>query len=343
MTIDELEKNLKLGNIDSLYLFFGEEEFLLETCVKKIKKNFGELINGINYIQVNDKNVNNLISDIETPAFGYSKKMIIVKDSDLFKKEAKTKKSETKKKEAKSQQQRIAEYIRNNIGTIRESVQIIFIENEVSTNELQKTIQELGTVCDFEKLKPAQISKRMKAICNGYKVNIDEKTMNYFIETCGTNMMTLINEMRKLIEYVGENGTITNKIIDLLSIKELDSVIFDLTDNLGQKNVKVAIQILNELLYNKEPIQKILITLYNHLKKIYLTMLANEYNVNVAEALNLKPNQMFLTTKYRKQANYFKKEELRRILQELIDLDYKAKQGLIDVNVGLESILCMMQ
>ena len=348
MTVDELEKNLKLGNMDSIYLLYGEEEFLLETCVKKIKKSFGELINGINYIQIDDKNVDNLISDIETPAFGYSKKLIILRDSGLFKKIARTKNNETKstkKRETKtkSQEQKIAEYIENNIESIQETVQIIFIEKEVSTNDLQKTIQKLGTVCEFDKLRPAQISKRMKAICNGYKVNIDEKTMSYFIETCGTNMMALINEMRKLIEYVGENGKITNETIDLLSIKELDSVIFDLTDNLGQKNVKAAIQILNELLYNKEPIQKILITLYNHLKKIYITMLANIYNVNVAEALNLKPNQMFLTTKYKKQAGYFKKEELRRILQELIDLDYKSKQGLIDINVGLEAVLCMMQ
>ena len=156
-------------------------------------------------------------------------------------------------------------------------------------------------------------------------------------------MMTLINEIRKLIEYVGENGTIKEADIEKLSIKELDSVIFDLTDSLGQKNIKEALQILKELIYNKEPIQKILITLYNHLKKIYLTMLADKYKVNVAEALNLKPNQMFLTTKYKKQAAYFKKEELREILQALIDLDYKSKQGLIDVNVGLEAILCMMK
>ena len=240
-------------------------------------------------------------------------------------------------------QEKIAEYIKANIQEINETVVLVFIESEPGTNELYKTIQNVGQVCNFEKLKPAQISKRMKAICNAYKVNIDERTMTYFIETCGTSMMTLINEIRKLIEYVGENGTIKEADIDKLSIKELDSVIFDLTDNLGQKNIKEALRILNELLYNKEPIQKILITLYNHLKKIYLTMLADKYRVNVAEALNLKPNQMFLTTKYKKQATYFKKEELRNILQELINLDYKSKQGLLDVNVGLEAILCIMK
>jgi len=347
MTVEELEKDLKAEKLKSLYLLYGEEEYLLQTALKKIKKIFGELINGINYIQIDEKNADKLISDIETPAFGYSKKLIVVKNSDLFKKESRTKKGEEKttKKSSKTKtlQAKIAEYINENIEVINETVILVFIENEVASNDLFKTIQNLGEVCNFEKLKPIQISKRIKAICNGYKVNIDERTLNYFIETCGTSMMTLINEIRKLIEYAGENGTIKEADIDKLSIKELDSVIFDLTDSLGQKNIKEALRILKELIYNKEPIQKILITLYNHLKKIYLTMLADQYRMNVAEALNLKPNQMFLTTKYKKQASYFKKEELRTTLMQLIDLDYKSKQGLIDVNVGLEAILCMMR
>lgn len=37
-----------------------------------------------------------------------------------------------------------------------------------------------------------------------YQVNIDENTLQYFIETCGTNMQVLINEIRKLIEYEGK-------------------------------------------------------------------------------------------------------------------------------------------
>ena len=76
MTFEELEKNLKTGKLKSLYLLYGEEQYLLEQSIKKIKKNFGELVNGINYIQIDEKNVNNLISDIETPAFGYSKKLL---------------------------------------------------------------------------------------------------------------------------------------------------------------------------------------------------------------------------------------------------------------------------
>ena len=97
---------------------------------------------------------------------------------------------------------------------------------------------------------------------------------------------------------------------------------------------------LYNLIASKEPIQKILITLYNHFKKLYFVKISIENNKDVAVSLNLKPNQMFLVNKYKAQSNGFKISELRRIIQELQDLDYKYKIGLIDLNVGLEAILC---
>ena len=153
-------------------------------------------------------------------------------------------------------------------------------------------------------------------------------------------MQNLINEVRKLIEYVGENGTIKKQDIDLLSTKQIESVIFDLTDSLGRRDIKLALNTLDGLIYNKEPIQKILITLYNHFKKLFLLKLAAKENRNLAESMNLKPNQMFLVNKYKKQADYFSLQELKNILLELINLDSNYKIGKIDINVGLESILC---
>ena len=67
-----------------------------------------------------------------------------------------------------------------------------------------------------------------------------------------------------------KTGTIKKQDIDLLATKQIESVIFDLTDSLGKRDVKSALNTLNGLIYNKEPIQKILITLYNHFKKLFL-------------------------------------------------------------------------
>lgn len=357
MDITTLESNLKAGKLDSIYLLYGEERFLLDNCAKKIKKIFGETINGINYIQIDSNNVTEIVADIETPAFGYPQKLIIAKNTGLFQKtkRGKTATSEDEKNETSGKEQsksgsnkkeenkfenRLAQYLDENLDMIKDSIILVFIEDDVEKNALYKEIEKVGCVCDFERQKPIDLAKRLKAICNAYKVNIDSSTLNYFIECCGTSLQDLINEIRKQIEYVGENGTITKQTIDLLAIKQFESIIFDLTDSLGKRNISEALQVLKNLIAAKEPIQKIFITLYNHFKKIYITKIAIKEKLNIAESLKLKPNQTFLTNKYTMQSKYFKEEDLRNILQEFIDLDYKVKNGGIDLNVGLESILC---
>ena len=344
MDINTLENNLKTGKTSNLYLLYGEERFLLENTLKKIKKLFGEMVNGINYIQLDKDNISEIISDIETPAFGFTQKLIIAKDTELFQKSKRGYKNSSVEKQDNKNNNKfehiLAEYINNNINIIRDSVILIFIENDVDKNDLYKAIDKNGIICNFEKQKPIEIAKRLKIICNAYKVNIDSSTLNYLIENCGTSLQDLINEIRKQIEYVGKNGTITKQTIDLLATKQFESIIFDLTDNLGKKNIQLAMQVLKNLLNAKEPIQKIFITLYNHFKKIYITKIAIKNKLNISESLKLKPNQTFLVNKYTMQSKYFKEAELRKILEEFIDLDYKVKNGMMDINIGLESILC---
>ena len=237
--------------------------------------------------------------------------------------------------------EKLIDYINNNIDIIKQGVILVFVEEDAdSKKELYKIIDKNGTLCNFEYQKPIQIEKRIGAICKAYEVQIDSSTLKYFIECCGTNMQDLINEIRKLIEYVGKGGKITKEDIDKLSIKKLESVIFDLTDSLGKKETAKALQVLQNLIYAKEPLQKILITLYNHFKKLYFTKIALKNGKDIISSLNLKPNQTFLVNKYKIQAGYFKQEELEQILQKLRDVDYQYKNGLIDLQVGMESILC---
>ena len=143
-------------------------------------------------------------------------------------------------------------------------------------------------------------------------------------------MQDLINEIRKLIEYKGQNGTITKSDIDKLCTKQIQA----------KKICGKALDVYKGLIANKEPIQKILVTLYNHFKKLYIIKIAEKNNQNITDAMDLKPNQTFLISKYKAQAKYFEEKELRKILEELINLDANYKIGLIDLEIGLEAILC---
>jgi DNA polymerase-3 subunit delta len=330
----------------AIYLYYGEETYLIENKVKKIKKEFGELVQGINYLQIDDTNVEQLIDDLETPAFGFAKKLIIAKNTGLFKKEKKsasktktTKTDEKKKKEVNNKnislQEKIANYIGNNQKELKETIELVFVEQEIEKNTLYHTIEDLGEVKEFTLLKLPELITNLKKVCQAYQVVLPDDIAKYLVECCGTSMQDLINEVRKLIEYKGENGTITKQDIDKLCIKQIQAVIFDLTDNLGKKEIAKALDVFHGLLINKEPIQRILVTLYNHFKKLYSIKIAQKYEQDVASAMNLKPNQMFLVSKYKTQANYFQEQELRLILEELVNLDANYKIGLIDLEVGL--------
>lgn len=336
MTIEKLEEELKENKLNSIYVLYGEEKFLLETVLKKIKKIFGHISNGINYIQIDENNIEQSIYELQTPSFGYEKKLVLFRNIGIVNKDEKKKKSNLTQI-----REELNKFLIENKQYIQKNLIIIFIEENIEKTNIIKTIESLGgVICNFEIQKSIQIEKRLKSICNAYKVKIDTITLKYFIEKCGQNMQLLINEIRKIIEYTGENGTIDKNIVDLLAIKTIDSTIFDLTDNIGKKNISNSMQILRDLLYSKEPIQKILITLYNHFKKLYIVILAQNANRDITEILNLKPNQSFLITKYKNQSKYFSETEIRKLLDELIELDYKYKIGNIDINIGLESILC---
>ena len=330
VSIENLENELKNKKLQNLYLLYGEELFLIENAIKKIQNLFGECIKGINYIQIDETNDKELIQDIETPSFGYEKKLIIVKNTGLFKKEGKRKNTELT-----NLREKVNSYLKENIESIKSSVVLVFVEEEADPKqELYTTIEKWGIICKFDYQKP------IKEICNNYQVEIQGNILRYFIECCGTNMQDLINEIRKLIEYAGKGGRIQKEDIDKLSIKKLESVIFELTDSLGKREIAKALFVLKNLINAKEPIQKILVTLYHHFRKLYLVKLALKYNKDIISSSNLKPNQTFLVNKYKTQANYFGEKELQDILQNLRNLDYQFKSGQIDLQVGLEAILC---
>ena len=320
-----------------IYLLYGEDNYLKNKFLQKLKKDFGEIVNGINYVSIGEEDISKIIPNIETPAFGYEKKLIVAKNTKLFLRKKKKNSGENADVTESSNKYTdvLVNYLKENDI---DNVDLIFVEDECEKNSLFNLISKIGQVKEFKEQSISELISQVKKISSMYKVNIDNYTASYFIECVGTNMQDIINEIRKLIEYAGENGSIKKEDIDALVNKKTTSVIFDLTDNLGQRNIKKSIEILHNLQYNKEPTQVIIVMLYRHFKKLYLVHLSK--GQNLIQNLKLTPNQEFLVNKYKRQASYFKEQELEQIIFELIKLDENSKNGNIDLDIGLEAILC---
>ena len=318
-----------------IYLFYGEDNYTKEREVNKIKKDFGEMVDGINYLKLSDTTINELIPSIETPAFGYPKKLIIAKNTNLFRKSKKTddEENESSSKDNKELISFFENYKPN------DDVDLLFVEESVNKNKLYKTLEKIAEIKEFSLKKDSEVAKELIKIANMYKVKLDLTNSSYIVSNCGTDMQNLLNEIRKLIEYVGSGGTITKEVVDKLVIRKPEAVVFDLTDYLGTKNVKAAINCYRDLLSQNVADQIIIVMIYRHIRNLYIYKLSKPEDV--VKNLNLKPNQTFLPKIYARQAKLFTIEELKQILYELIYIDESSKNGNLDsISTGIESIMC---
>lgn len=78
--------------------------------------------------------------------------------------------------------------------------------------------------------------------------------------------------------------------------------------------------------------------IYRHFKRLFITKNSNRNDL--VKNLKLKPNQTFLVNKYLKQSQMFKTNDLEELLEKFIDLDKNYKEGNIDLQIGLETLLC---
>lgn len=332
-TISELEK--RVASPAGVYLLYGENTYTLNRYLRKIRKNFGEIVPGINEVVLDEDTIQNLISDMETPAFGYEKKLIIVKQCGLVKKDGRGKKNKNS-----AIRDKLQDYLEQNAEAIQKSVVLVIIEDMIDACPLAKTIEQMGTVYQFQEMKTNELIQTIGHTFSLYHVKISAENAKYLLEQVGPDMQNLMNEIWKLVSYKGENGTVTKEDIQQLVVPKIEAVIFDLTDSLGKKEIARAMDVLHGLLYQKEPIQKIFITLYRHFKKLYWVKWAQARGKDPGTILNLKPNQTFLISKYKRQASYFQEEDSYQLLAQFRNLDKQSKTGEIDLQIGLEMTLC---
>lgn len=342
--------NAKLDNLinnkevfGKVFLFYGEEKYYRDTYINKIRRIFGDLLKGINYIILDDTNVLNLISEANTPAFGYENKLIIVNNSKIFMaKRSKKDENNTKEVETESISNVDADIISFLENEIPSNVTIIFNEEDVTkTKKTYKLLDKKGVVNEFKKLSENDIVSYVINLCKKYGVLIDKSTATYFVNVVSNNMDDVINEIRKLIEYTGKDKEITKQSIDLITIKQIEAVIFDLTDYLGKRDIKKSIQLLDDLIYQKEPLQKIYIMIYKHFKNLYLIKTAQEQKINnVNEQLGLHP---FVFNKCVYQTNNYATRELTRIYKDFMQIDIDNKSGNIDLYTGIINVMCSIK
>lgn len=319
----------------NLILITGEDAYEKEEKLEQIKVNFGECVKGINFIVLDKTNINRLEDEINTYPFGFSKKLIIVKVDKKEKKESIENSDATEEQEEKNDW--LTPSVEDSLKTL-EDVVVVFYGDIKKTTKIYKLVQKNGECIVCDKKKEYDILSWASRIFVANGINISNADINYLISISGTDKLMLKNEIDKLIDFADDTKQVTKKDIDAICIRTSDVIIFDLTDSLGNKDTKAALNSLNELIENKEPIQKIAIMIAKHFKALLVAKVATIENRNVLDELATK--SPFAANKYKTQARSFTLEELKTKVLEFAKLDIDSKTGKIDLKIGLEKIIC---
>jgi DNA polymerase-3 subunit delta len=300
-----------------MYLFYGEEKYDLNKEVEKIKSGFDNLSLGLNLFYITKDNINELSNICDNVTFFGESKLVILKDTNL-----------------KFDIDRITNYL-------NPSTTLVIIEDNVDkrTSEYKK-ISSVANVVEFKYLDSKEMLSYITKILKQYEINISQADAEYFVNMCGDDKQNNINELNKIVSYVGKGGIVNKEIIDKVCVKTFNSKIFDMLNDIVNKKTSEALIELDQLLMLKEPIVKIYIMLYKQVKQMYLIKCLKQKNeTDIAKKLEIHPfvfkNLSYASDKYTLTG-------LRKIIKMFDNYDEKTKNGELDFEIGLKELICSM-
>ncbi|MDR1687046.1 MAG: DNA polymerase III subunit delta [Clostridiales bacterium] len=321
----DLKEQIKTLNFSNLYVFYGDENYLKNLYAQKISDAvLPPEARLMNLDTLDDKTYSAaaLMGYCETAPFLAERRVVVIKNSGVF---AAGKKDETEKTE---------KYFKS----IPESAIVIFIEEKIDKRlTIFKSASKSGGCVEFKTPGTSDLIKWLTGIAKTNKRMISPAVCALFLQTANADMDTLISEFNKLIDYTKDS--IEKEDIAAVVTKSLESKVFDLVAEIGNKNLKEALDIYNSLLFMKESPLGILALIARQFKLMISASQLREQKKSkqeIADILNLKD---YVIEKIIKQSGNFSRNILRQAFKECLGTDIDIKTGKVSDKLGVELLI----
>lgn len=314
-----LNEDLKTGQLNRVYLLFGEEAYLKKQYKDKLKNAMVSPDDNMNYAYYEGKGipVNEVIDLAETLPFFAERRLIILEDTGFF----------------KSASTELADYLKE----MPETTAMIFVETEVDKRgKLYKAVQAKGRAVELGRQDENTLIRWVASNVRQEKKNISENTVRFFLAKVGTDMENIQKELEKLFCYTMEKDCITTEDVEAICTTQITNQIFDMVNAVAEKKQRKALEFYNDLLALKEPPMKILVLLTRQFKQLLevKTMDRQGYGrKEIADKAGINP---FVVGKYQVQAKAFSEKELRQIMEDSVETDEAIKTGRMTDTLGVE-------
>ena len=311
------------------YLFLGEEDFLKEAELAKLKSKFLEntvrdLNYNVFYAKEKDFKLKEMLDILNTAPFVSPKRFVILKDSDSLPEDGK---------------KSVLFYLKNP----RDSS--IFVIDSKSAKIKEGFILEaskLAKLVRTARLTDAEIiawiSKQARMA--GKKISADAAKL--MKENLPNDLHALYSSIGNLILYAGKRPDITKQDVEKVIYAAPLKTSFDLLDAIEKKDVKLALNIFTSIQKYKKRETEYLLGLLSWQFRMLLRvkgLLRIRNRFEIQKELNL------YNTKFDQMARYavrFKRQEIIKLLEEILKADNDIKTGEALPRFALEKLILKM-
>jgi DNA polymerase III subunit delta len=325
MKYHDLIAALKKGAILPLYLFFGEEEFLIQEAVDLIVKRVvdpGTRDFNFNVLHCRDMPASEIVALAQTLPFMSEKRLVIVKGIDEFK---------------AADIEEITPYLRDPSP----STCLVMVSNQERYDKKPVIIavEARGVVTRFFPLLDREIISWIEGWARGRGLSLQRDAAQYLWQAVGNDLRKIKNELEKVEIYLKERKTIT--LDDVRSVtgnfREYSS--FDLAAALGQKNREKAFLILSRLIQEGEQPVGLLGGIAWNFRRLMHAKAMEAAGVGY-EDIKRKLRVIFhQSASFREQMQSFSMEELRTAFQIFLSADKALKSSTINSRLVLERMI----
>lgn len=203
----------------------------------------------------------------------------------------------------------------------------------------KKTVKEV-----INKLALVNISTDTKIIVKDILKDYDMeyRVINLLEEYYSEDLERLISETKKLaLAFIDIKKITYKEALDLLvkPLNKQDTLAFDLVREIALKDKKKALNIYNELLsYNIES-YALFGLLESQYRLLYQVKVLNKRNISYNDMASILEVHPFRVKKTLELVRYYTLKEIRKLLKNLSNIDYKIKSGIYENNIIIDLLI----
>ncbi|ADQ45677.1 DNA polymerase III, delta subunit [Caldicellulosiruptor kronotskyensis 2002] len=322
--IKELNSQLLKKDFKKIYLFYGQEIFLIDEYTKRFSHAIvGGNLNNIVRFDGETANYNDIINEMFSISFDLEPRVLIFKN---FFKYASTNSSLN-----------LSSIIDNLKNFKSDSTYIIFKEYETKENKLFSGLKQIAFSAEFVQPSMPDLVKWVQNVMSKEGKTISDNMAQEIILHYNKDMMLIYNYLQVLISYLGKRSKVTHDdILKTLTDNPQDHI-FQMLDAFATKDLESGYKYLRELYQLRTSVSKILALILRHFKILGMLKEMQETNKKqIAKQLGILE---FFVDKYKKQAETFTLDKIKTIIQKTIECEYMIKRGQIDDETALEMLL----